>query len=53
MLLILTQDRCTVCTERTMGIESFWMHPTILLGHEAQVEACLSLFGDSAILSGS
>jgi hypothetical protein len=30
--------------------KSFWMHPTILQGDEAQVEACLSSFGDSAIL---
>jgi hypothetical protein len=30
--------------------KSFWMHPTILLGDEAQVEACLSPFGDSADL---
>jgi hypothetical protein len=25
----------------------FWTLPTILLGDEAQVEACLSLFGDN------
>jgi hypothetical protein len=30
--------------------KSFWMHPTILLGDEAQVEAYLSPFGDSADL---
>jgi hypothetical protein len=30
--------------------KSFWMHPTILLGHEAQVEACFSPFGDIANL---
>jgi hypothetical protein len=30
--------------------KSFWMHPMILLGDEAQVEACLSPFGDSANL---
>jgi hypothetical protein len=29
---------------------SFWTHPTILLGDEAQVEACLSPFGDSGNL---
>jgi hypothetical protein len=28
--------------------KSFWMHPMMLLGDEAQVEACLSPFGDSA-----
>jgi hypothetical protein len=28
----------------------FWTHPTILLGHKAEVEACLSPFRDSAKL---
>jgi hypothetical protein len=28
----------------------FWAHPMILLGDEAQVEACLSPFGNSANL---
>ena len=32
IVLILTQDRCTVCTERTIGSESFWTHPMELLG---------------------
>jgi hypothetical protein len=31
--------------------KSFWTHPMILLGDEAQVEACLSPFGDVLILS--
>jgi len=26
-VLILTQDRSTVCTERTISSESFWTHP--------------------------
>jgi hypothetical protein len=30
--------------------KSFWTHPMILLGDEAQVEACLSPVGDSANL---
>jgi hypothetical protein len=30
--------------------KSFWTHPMILLGDEAQVEACLSSFGDSGNL---
>jgi hypothetical protein len=30
--------------------KSFWTHPMILLGDEAQVEACLCPFGDSANL---
>jgi hypothetical protein len=84
------QESCSVCTERTIGLEivldatngtphdvdqvrshfgplgckvgawsvpnvtlaqkSFWMHPVILLGYEAQLEAHFGLFGDSANL---
>jgi hypothetical protein len=32
------QDRCMVCAKRTIGSESFWMPPMVLLGDEAQVE---------------
>jgi hypothetical protein len=31
--------------------KSFWTHPRILLGDKAQVEACLSPFGDVLILT--
>jgi hypothetical protein len=30
--------------------KSFWMHPMLLLGYEAQLETHFSLFGDSANL---
>jgi hypothetical protein len=51
IVLILTQDRCTVCTKRTIGSEIiFWAHMMVLLGEEAQVEARFSPFGDSANL---
>jgi hypothetical protein len=50
MVLILPQDRCTVCAERSIGSKSFWTHPMVLQGDKAQVEARLSLFGDSANL---
>jgi hypothetical protein len=46
----LTQDRCTVCVECTIGSKSFWTHLVILLGDRAQVEARLSPFGDSVNL---
>jgi hypothetical protein len=43
--------RCTVLRRMYHWLrKSFWMHPMILLGDEAQVEACLSPFGDSANL---
>jgi hypothetical protein len=51
IVLVSVQYWCTVYVERTIGSEkSFWTHPMILLGDEALVEACLSLFGDSANL---
>ena len=43
-------DRCTVCGKHTMAQKSFWTLQMVLLGDEAQVEACLGPFGDSANL---
>ena len=50
IVLILTQHRCSVCAERTIGSEIVWMHPMLLIGDEAQVDTHFSLFGDSANL---
>jgi hypothetical protein len=50
IVLVSEQYRCIVCVERTIASELFWTHPTIFLGDDAQVEACLSPFGDSANL---
>jgi hypothetical protein len=44
------QERCTVCTEHTIGIEIILDDSMGLLGDEAQVEARFGLFGDSATL---
>jgi hypothetical protein len=44
------QDSCTVCAKHTIGSEIILDTPSILLGDEAQVEARLSPFGDSANL---
>ena len=44
---ILTQDRCTVCVERTIGSEIFFMHPMELLGDVGHVESHFFPFGDS------
>ena len=38
MVLLSVQDRSTVCAKRTIGSETCWTHPMVLLGHEAQVE---------------
>ena len=39
IVLILTQDRCTVCAEGTIGSKSFWTHPMELLGDAGHVES--------------
>jgi hypothetical protein len=49
-MLVSVQDRCTVCTEHTVGTEIVLMHSMGLLGDEAQVEARFGPFGDSATL---
>ena len=46
-VLILTQDRCMICAERTIGSESFWTHQMELLGDVGHVEPCFGSFGDS------
>jgi hypothetical protein len=48
IVLLSVQGRCSVCAERTIGLD--WMHPLVLLGDEAQVEARFDPFGDSANL---
>ena len=50
IVLILTQDRCTVCAKRTIGSEIVLDIMMVLLRDEAQVDVCLVLFGDSAKL---
>ena len=48
--VILTQDRCTVCTVRTIGSEIILDAPNAHLGDEAQLVARFSPFGDRVIL---
>jgi hypothetical protein len=50
IVLILTQDRCTVCAKRTIGSEIILAHSMVLQVDEAQVEGRFSPFGDSANL---
>jgi hypothetical protein len=45
MVLVLVQERCTVCAKRTIGSRIILDPPD-----EVQVEACFILFGDSANL---
>ena len=46
--LILTQDRCTVCVERTIGSEIILDVPDELLGDVGHLESRFFPFGDSA-----
>jgi hypothetical protein len=48
--VIVTVRWCTVCAERTVGIEIVWTHLMQLLDVKAQVEACFCLFGGGANL---
>ena len=47
MVLILTQDGCTVCVKRTIGSEIILDGPMELLGDVGHVESHFILFGDS------
>jgi hypothetical protein len=48
-VLVSVQERCVVCSNRTIGSEVI-LDEMILLGDEAQVDAHFILFGDSANL---
>ena len=47
IVLILMQDRCTVCVERNIGSKIDWTHPMELLGDMGHVETHFFPFGDS------
>ena len=47
-MLVSVQHRCTVCAKRTIGLEIIL--DTMMVCVEAQVDARLGLFGDSAKL---
>ena len=48
IVLVLVQDRCTVCAERTIGSKIIWTHPMELLVDVGHVESCFGPFGHSA-----
>ena len=50
VMLISTQDRCTICAERAIVSEVMLAHPMELLGYIGQVEARFSPFGESVDL---
>jgi hypothetical protein len=47
IVLILTQDRCTVCTEHTIGSQIVWDAPVGLVSDMGRVESHFSPFGDN------
>ena len=47
-VFVWVQDRCTVCTKRTIGSEIILDTPMVLQGDEPLVEAQFGLFGYSA-----
>ena len=51
MVLSLTQDRCTVCAESTIGSEIILAAPDGTPWDEGQVKAHFNLFRDSVNLS--
>ena len=50
IMLVSVEDRCTVCAKCTKGSDIVFNALMVLLGDEAQVEAPISPFGDSANL---
>jgi hypothetical protein len=46
MVLTLTQDRCTVCAERTIDSKSILTHLMELLGDVGHLESRFGPFGD-------
>ena len=51
IVLVSVQDRCMVCTKRTIGSEIISDAPVVLLGDKAQVEARYGPIGGSANLN--
>jgi hypothetical protein len=50
IMLVLVQDRFTVCAEHTTGSETFCTHTMELLGDWGHVECRFGLYADSANL---
>jgi hypothetical protein len=46
IVLILTQDRCTICAKHTISIEIVLDAPDELLGDVGHVKSCFDPFGD-------
>ena len=53
IVLVLTQDRCTVCAERTIGSEIVLDAPDGTLGDVGHVESRFCPFGDGVNVSAT
>jgi hypothetical protein len=51
IVLILSQDRCTFCSERTIGLKSFWSHAMELLVDVGHVKSYFAPFGERVLVS--
>ena len=51
IVIVLVQDRCTVCARCTIGSKLFWTQPALLLGDEDQVDARFGLSDIEVILT--
>jgi hypothetical protein len=51
IVITLTQDRCVVCTERTIGSQIVWDAPDGLVSDMGHWESHFSPFGDSVSVS--
>jgi hypothetical protein len=51
IVLTFTQDRCMVCTERTIGSQIVWDAPDGLASDMGRVESRFSPFGDGVSVS--
>ena len=51
IVLILTQDKCTICTKRTIGLEIILDAPDGTPGDAGHVKSYFGSFGDSISVS--
>jgi hypothetical protein len=53
IVVIFKQDRCIVCTKRTIGSELFCTRPMELLSHLGHVKSRFGPFGDNVSVSAT
>jgi hypothetical protein len=53
IVLVLAQNRCTVCANVPRAWKSFWAHPLVLLGDVGRAKARFGLLGHNVNISAS